>query len=102
MIYSFAGILFLGTSFVFSLFYLSVFFGITLGIFVWRIQSITGEINKFGEKRLRVLTNFISGRIDMILFGLPKTLMNKMDSILNDLLGNKIALMTEVHKPRFS
>ena len=100
LIYSFAGILFLGTSFVFSLFYLSVFFGITLGIFVWRIQSITGEINKFGEKRLRVLTNFISGRIDMILFGLPKTLMNKMDSILNDLLGNKIALMTEVHKPR--
>ena len=46
LIYSFAGILFLGTSFVFSLFYLSVFFGITLGIFVWRIQSITGEINK--------------------------------------------------------
>jgi ABC-type transport system involved in cytochrome bd biosynthesis fused ATPase/permease subunit len=68
--------------------------------FSYRIRTLTDNINILGERRLRILTNFVAGRIDIVFFGLPKLLFTKLERALRKLLENKISIMTEVHKPR--
>jgi ABC-type transport system involved in cytochrome bd biosynthesis fused ATPase/permease subunit len=98
--YSAAGIYIIGGKFLIAIVILTTIFGISFLIFSIRIKSLLQNINLFGERRLRFLSNFVRGRLDILLFGLPKSLIKKMDDALSLLLKNKISVITEVHKPR--
>ena len=99
-IYIIFGLYLVGVNFLFVSLALAFFFACSLAIFSFKIRSLTDNINVVGERRLRILTNFVAGRFDIVFFGLPKLLLHKLQRALKKLLQNKISVMTEVHKPR--
>ena len=100
IIYIVFGLFLIGGKFLLVSFSVALLFGCSLVAFSYKIRSLTDNINILGERRLRILTNFVAGRIDIVFFGLPKLLFSKLERVLKELLDNKISVMTEVHKPR--
>ena len=99
-IYSTVGVYVIGWHFLVICFFIGVIFGFSFLIFAIRIRHFTNLINLLGERRLRVLSNFVIGRLDIFFFKVPITLIKKMDELLRNLLFSKITVMTEVQKPR--
>lgn len=100
IIYTIFGLFLIGTNFFLVAFLVAFLFACSLVAFSFRIRFLTDNINVIGERRLRILTNFVAGRTDMVFFGLPKMLFRKLERSLEKLLQNKVLIMTEVHKPR--
>lgn len=100
IIYIIFGLFLIGANFLLVSFLVTLLFAFSLIAFSYRIRSLTDNINILGERRLRILTNFVAARIDIVFFGLPKLLFSKLERVLKELLQNKISIMTEVHKPR--
>lgn len=100
IIYIVCGLFLIGANFLLVSFSVALLFALSVVAFSYRIRSLTDNINILGERRLRILTNFVAGRIDIVFFGLPKLLFSKLERVLKQLLQNKISIMTEVHKPR--
>lgn len=100
IIYAISGFIFIGPSFIYSILLLSLIFTLSVFIFTIRTNTLINSINVIGERYLRILTNFVHGRVDINLFGLPKGLSIKLNNELYDLLKCKIKMMTEVQKPR--
>mgnify|MGYP003942428777 CR=1 FL=1 len=100
IIYIVFGLVLIGANFLLVSLPVALLFACSLVAFSYRIRSLTDKINIIGERRLRILTNFVAGRIDIVFFGLPKLLFSKLEGVLKELLDNKISIMTEVHKPR--
>ena len=100
IIYSTVGIVLVGPSLILTIAFILSLFMVSLFIFSQRTRVLSHNINYFGERRLRTLTNFVEGRSDINLFGFPNSLSNKLDDKIKQLPNNKILMMTEVHKPR--
>lgn len=81
-------------------FILILIFSLSSVIFSLRIKDYINRINVIGEKRLRLLSSTLKGRIDFVLYGLPQSLIKKLNIMLSSLMQNKLSVMTEVHKPR--
>jgi len=100
LIYAVVGVYIIGWHFLLICGFLGLIFGLSFLIFAIRIRNFTNLINLIGERRLRVLSNFVLGRVDIFFFKVPTTMIHKMDNLLRELLFSKITVMTEVHKPR--
>lgn len=100
LVYGSVGLLIGGSSFIFYIALLLILFSLSFLVFAHRMSFFTEKINIFGENRLRILSNFIDGRLELRLFGFPKSFFTKIANSLKNLLHYKISVMTEVHKPR--
>jgi ABC-type transport system involved in cytochrome bd biosynthesis fused ATPase/permease subunit len=100
LIYIIFGLFLFGINFLLVSLLLSFIFLLSLRVFSFKISSLTNNMNIIGERRLRILTNFVTGRFDIVFFGLPKLLFEKLEKVLEKLLQTKISIKTEVLKPR--
>ena len=100
LIYTIFGLFLFGINFLLTSLLLAFIFVFSLRVFSFKISSLTNNMNIIGERRLRIITNFVAGRFDIVFFGLPKLLFEKLEKILEKLLQTKISIKTEVLKPR--